>query len=272
MSHRFLTIGLAGLLGAATVIGAGSLAGAITFGEPDGERHPNVGSVIGTIEGVGSFQWCTGTLISDTVFLTAAHCFAGFDGVDFTVSFDDELDADSDGGVDGDVYRIEGEATPHPLYASGGANDLYDIAVFEIDADDVPVGIDPAPLPTANLLAGKGLKKATFTTVGYGTERDTKNGGVNSLLLGGERRLAEQTINSVNKAWVTFSMNPSTGNGGTCYGDSGGPHFLGDKDDDDKMIVSITVTGDRYCRSTDKTYRLDTPNARAFLDEFVELP
>lgn len=267
MSHRLLTIGLAGLLGIATVIGAGSLASAITFGEPDNERHPNVGSVIGTIDGVGSFQWCTGTLISDRVFLTAAHCFAGFDDfVTFTVSFDEDLDADGDGDVD---PGLPGTAEPHPLFASGGANDTYDIAVFVLDESP---GIDPAPLPTANLLANKALRKATFTTVGYGTERDTKSGGVNSLMPGGERRLAEQTINSVNKAWVTLSMNPSTGNGGTCYGDSGGPHFLGGKNADEKTIVSITVTGDRYCRSTDKTYRLDTPNARAFLGQFVRLP
>jgi hypothetical protein len=37
-------------------------------------------------------------------------------------------------------------------------------------------------------------------------------------------------------------------------------------------IVSITVTGDAMCRATDKTYRLDTPAARDFLDDFVALP
>ena len=65
-------------------------------------------------------------------------------------------------------------------------------------------------------------------------------------------------------------MNPSTGSGGTCYGDSGGPHFLGDSN----LVVSITVTGDAPCRATDVTYRLDTPWARAFLGQFpgVSLP
>ena len=68
----------------------------------------------------------------------------------------------------------------------------------------------------------------------------------------------------------TFSttMNPSTGNGGTCYGDSGGPHFLGDTN----MVVSLTVTGDAWCRATDVTYRLDTDSARSYLSQFVELP
>lgn len=65
-------------------------------------------------------------------------------------------------------------------------------------------------------------------------------------------------------------MQPSTGDGGTCYGDSGGPHFLGGVDSN--LIVSITVTGDAMCRATDKTYRIDTASARAFLDDFVSVP
>jgi hypothetical protein len=65
-------------------------------------------------------------------------------------------------------------------------------------------------------------------------------------------------------------MQPSTGDGGTCYGDSGGPHFLGGVESD--LIVSTTITGDAMCRATDKTYRLDTTSARDFLDDFVTLP
>ena len=67
---------------------------------------------------------------------------------------------------------------------------------------------------------------------------------------------------------LSSEMNPSTGNGGTRYGDSGGPHFLGDTD----MVVSLTVTGDAWCRATDVTYRLDTDSARSYLSQFVDLP
>jgi hypothetical protein len=38
------------------------------------------------------------------------------------------------------------------------------------------------------------------------------------------------------------------------------------------MVVSLTVTGDAWCRATDVTYRLDTESARAYLSEFVDLP
>jgi hypothetical protein len=37
-------------------------------------------------------------------------------------------------------------------------------------------------------------------------------------------------------------------------------------------VVSVTVTGDTPCRATDTTYRVDTPWARAFLDDFVTVP
>jgi hypothetical protein len=58
--------------------------------------------------------------------------------------------------------------------------------------------------------------------------------------------------------------------GGTCFGDSGGPHFLGGAGSN--LPASTTITGDAMCRATDKTYRLDTASARAFLDDFVVLP
>jgi len=67
-------------------------------------------------------------------------------------------------------------------------------------------------------------------------------------------------------------MNPATGNGGTCYGDSGGPNFLGAGASETNIIADTTVTGDTACRSTNVYSRLDTPSARSFLGQFVTLP
>jgi hypothetical protein len=80
--------------------------------------------------------------------------------------------------------------------------------------------------------------------------------------------VATGTLNSVNPAWLRISMNAATGNGGTCYGDSGGPNFLGTTD----IVAAITITGDAICRATNVVYRLDTESARAFLDDYVTLP
>ncbi len=112
------------------------------------------------------------------------------------------------------------------------------------------------------------LRAASFTAVGYGTVRETRRGAFESILDNMQRRQARQQALSLTSAWLTLSMNQATGNGGTCYGDSGGPHFLTGTN----VVVSITVTGDAPCKATDKTYRIDTASARAFLSQFLTLP
>src|SRR5688500_14935816 len=54
-------------------------AGAVDNGVPDGDAHPNVGLLAFDIDGEGPtppFALCTGSVISDHAFLTAAHCIA----------------------------------------------------------------------------------------------------------------------------------------------------------------------------------------------------
>lgn len=67
-------------------------------------------------------------------------------------------------------------------------------------------------------------------------------------------------------------MNPAKGDGGTCYGDSGGPNFLGAGSTETNIVAGTTITGDTMCRATNVDYRVDTGSARAFLGWFVTLP
>jgi secreted trypsin-like serine protease len=255
----------------AVLMGA-SAANAITFGTPDGTLHPNVGALLADYdeESPGPDLLCTGTLIDARVFLTAAHCTAFLEEegiqdvwVTFAPSYDD--DSASLAGL------FPGTYVTHPEFGSGGQSDTHDIAVVLLRTSP---GIAPATLPAAGLLDGlkasHQLDDQTFTAVGYGTVREDKRTGPNALFFDGVRRYVMQTALNLEKSWFLLSMNPSTGNGGTCYGDSGGPHFLGGLGS--SQLVSITITGDVPCRATDKTYRLDTPAARAFLDDFVALP
>jgi len=70
---------------------------------------------------------------------------------------------------------------------------------------------------------------------------------------------APGTFNALSPGYIRISQNPATGDAGTCYGDSGGPQFL------DGLLVSITVTGDTFCKSTNVVQRLDTEQAQLFL-------
>lgn len=259
----------------AALLAAGAVR-AITFGENDNGRHPFVGSMVVEFEGE-RFQWCSGTQISPTAFLTAGHCLADNEALGVTnvwVTFEEVIDADADGRVDPGVTLHSGTGHVHPDYgfpgAGGNAADPGDLAVFVLAQ---PVAMAAyGQLPTAGLVETLDKRTARFTAVGYGTVRDDKTGGSKSLLPGTRRKLATQELLSVTDAWALFSMNPSTGSGGTCFGDSGGPHFLGAGASETRIVLSVTVTGDRYCRATDKTYRTDTPQARSFLGRFVTLP
>jgi secreted trypsin-like serine protease len=269
--RKGLTVVLLALASMVLTIGPTS---AITFGQPDGNRHPNVGALLADYDpdSPGPDIICSGTLIAPTVFLTAAHCTAFLEAEGISqvwVSFVPAYDEDST-SLAGLVAASS--FVGNPEFGSGGASDTHDIAVVLLR--QAPAGITPARLPTAGLLdqlkASHQLDEQTFTAVGYGTVREDKTGGPHSLFFDGVRRYALQHALNLEKAWLLLSMNPSTGSGGTCYGDSGGPHFLGGVQSN--LVVSITITGDAWCRASDKTYRVDTPAARDFLDDFVTLP
>jgi secreted trypsin-like serine protease len=229
-------------------------ASAITDGTADGGAHPNVGGLVSPTQySDGTWIYCSGTLISPTVFLTAAHCAEG-DRVG--VTFDPNYQA-------GDkVYY--GTFHADPAYP-GPTSDPHDIAVVVLDK---PIrGITPAQLPRADSLSGLSSTQQ-FTSVGYGAYEVTNSPGGHQYLYDDVRMVATGTLNAVNANWLRISMNPSTGNGGTCYGDSGGPNFLGTTN----VVAATTITGDSVCRSTNVDYRLDTPAARTFLSQYVTLP
>jgi secreted trypsin-like serine protease len=243
-------------------------AAAITFGQPDANQHPNVGAMIVQEPDGEYYLYCSGTLIAPNVFLTASHCTVaaaayGADPDDVYVTFDSVYDDDAT------LHR--GTYDINPNYGHD-MHDLHDVAVIILDKPINKKKITPARLPPVGLLDDlketDDLKGQEFVAVGYGRLRNEKTRGPHAIGDAGQRYYAEQTFESLKPYWLQLSMNPSTGSGGTCYGDSGGPHFLGDTD----MVVSLTVTGDAWCRATDVTYRLDTDSARAYLSQFVDLP
>jgi secreted trypsin-like serine protease len=242
----------------ALVLGALAFAApvaAITHGSADGSLHPNVGGLVASqAYSDGTWIYCSGTLMSPTVFVTAAHC--GDEGESVHVTF-------STAYTYGDtVYSGTFHADPH--YNQRQANP-HDLAVVVLDS---PVNtITPAQLPSAGSAANL-AKKQRFTAVGYGAYEVTNQPGGHHYLYNDVRMYATDALTTVNKSWLRLSMNPARGNGGTCYGDSGGPNFVGTSD----VNAAITITGDAVCRSTNVVYRLDTASARDFLGAYLTLP
>jgi hypothetical protein len=233
---------------------------AITHGAPDANGHPEVGALLAAqAYSDGTWAMCSGTLISPTVFLTAAHCDS--DRTTVAVTFDSIYDS-----VTGTTYWGTWHADPAFTWKQ---NDPHDVAVVVFAA---PIaGITPAQLPAAGSLSHL-PKNTKFTSVGYGGQSVTNGPGGKTISYADVRYVGTGTLNAVNKAWLRISQNPSTGDGGTCYGDSGGPNYLGAGTTETNVVAATTVTGDAWCRATNVDYRLDTTSARSFLGQFVTLP
>jgi secreted trypsin-like serine protease len=257
---------LTGLLALALAVPAE----AITNGSPDGTAHPNVGALVaeGWLRPGQKDVLCSGTLISPTVYLTAAHCTSYLESLGISqvwVTFDEKFSSRSK------LYA--GTMYTHPEYY-GDEHDSHDIAVVVLSQ---PVrGITPARLPTAGLFdqmkAAGTLASQTFTNVGYGGQERVIGAGGPVIHYYDTREVSVSSFSALNYTYMRLSQNESTGDSGTCYGDSGGPQFLGSGATETNIVVSTTITGDMQCVATNVTYRLDTASVRAFLGQFVTLP
>lgn len=247
------------------IVGLASPALAITNGHPDGNQHPSVGALIADKPySDGTWAYCTGTLISPTVFLTAAHCRHGKPGtarVTFAAHY-----------TRGDaVYtgRYIPDERYDPQAGFAPQADHNDMAVVVFDSP-IP-GIKPAHLPAAGMLsrmhANGSLRNTKFTPVGYGSLNPTRAAHKMKYIYTDTRNQTSISYEGLTHSWL--KLRPGPDNGNTCFGDSGGPNFLGNSD----LLAATTISLDnKACNATTSDYRLDSSPAREFLTKFVTLP
>lgn len=247
-------------------------ASAITYGFVDSNNtFRNTGAFIVKSPTTGEiFPICSGTMIAPNVFLTAGHCTAFYtqdlapEGDVAYVSLDQSIPFGSLTSNKTELLPVAHVITnPNFNQAQSDSGDLG-VLILERNVR----GVTPATLPACGLLdqlvAQNGLKTATFTNVGYGVQNRVVGGGVPFFqdLNPIPRMFSFSSFNSLNGGYLRLSQNNATGNGGACFGDSGGPNFM--THNGQQLIVSITITGDTVCRSTNVVQRLDTVSSQGF--------
>ena len=246
---------------------------AITDGEFDGNLHPNVGLMV-ALDASGAPMWrCSGTMVSPRHFLTAGHCTYGAARV--TIWFD----ADVDAGRPGNGYPFAGQVfgTPytHPLYptASFVRNDVGVVVLDDGTSGPGPYATLPPVGQLDRLARKRGLQDVTFTAVGYGLQASFPDAASWKTVSNRVRMVATPILLQINVPGFTgdYSMllSNNAATGGTCFGDSGGPNFIGTS----LVIGGVTSFGiNGNCAGTGGVFRMDTKNVQEWLATIPEFP
>lgn len=249
----------------------------------------------------GGWFTCSGTLLNSTIVVTAGHCtFAvGLDGASTTagggtgsggndvwINFSEEPDfsilppsstfvpdrnaeryAAWSAALNASPQWHRASSFPHPDY-DDNAFFLHDAGVLRLAA---PVTMGAyGQLPALGLLDTLVKDKSQrFTPVGYGLEES----GPRTALGGDTRRKADMMLVNLNGVFgagkgiaAKFSNNNGeVHQGGTCFGDSGGPILRAGT----RVLTAVTSFGiSTTCTGSTGGYRLDQPDDLAFLATF----
>ncbi|HEU0235030.1 MAG TPA: trypsin-like serine protease [Candidatus Limnocylindrales bacterium] len=261
---------------------------AITNGDKDEDGHPYVG-LMTAIDEDGFALWrCTGTLIAPTLFLTAGHCVeapaahievwfsSGPVPIDpefaaaLAAAAPDDVSCSADPAFDG--YPCQGDVggTPHghPDY-DPNAFFLFDLGMVVLDE---PMPMDTyGQLPALDQLdALKPRRSTTFTAVGYGRQRSFPSATSWKVIAIRERYVANPHLLQINTGFTgdfAMMLSNNANTGGTCFGDSGGPNFLGDSN----VIAGVTSFGLNFpCGGTGGVYRIDRADDLNWINTFLD--
>ncbi len=117
-----------------------------------------------------------------------------------------------------------------------------------------------------------GKKDATFTAVGYGLQKSFPDAAAWKNVALRTRMVAYPKLIQINKGIVgdfSILLSNNAHTGGTCFGDSGGPNFIGTSN----VIAGVTSFGrNSTCAGTGGVYRVDKADDLDWLATFRITP
>ncbi len=258
---------------------------AVTNGGVDGDNHPHVVLLVMDLQGQPAFR-CSATMLTPKIVLTAGHCtnffpfeldgeFVGdFTGMRiFTESNVDDGNNNYPFCLPGNKNCVEAQSwSAHPEYENAPFV-FHDVGVVVLKGkgfDPGEFGELPAQDSLDSLQTGK---HTTFTSVGYGLQRIVDNPVMGAIHLESDRirMFATPYLLQINVPGFTgdFSLllSNNTSSGGTCFGDSGGPNFLGDSN----VVAGVTSFGlNGNCGGTGGVFRMDRANVLDFVNSYLD--
>ncbi len=248
---------LATLVVVAILAGAVGPVAAVTDGEPDGNGHPYVGLMVAQDINRNPLWRCSGTLLSPTLFLTAGHCTEA-PAAHVEIWFA----ADVESGIPGNGYPYKGNigGTPytHPNY-DPNAFFRYDLGVVVLDTplEMETYGALPKQDVLDRLARQRGRQGVTFTAVGYGLQQSFPDAASWKEQAQRVRMVAQPRLIQINTGFTgdfSLLLSNNANTGGTCFGDSGGPNFIGTSN----VVGGVTSFGiNGNCAGTGGVYRVD---------------
>lgn len=238
----------------------------ITHGTLDGSAHPAVVLIVMDVAGSPAFR-CSGTLMSPTIVVTAGHC-AGEPGEFSGMRVFTEADVEhgNNNYPNAGPNTIEAKAWhSHPLFTEA-AFSLHDVGVIELSAPVTLASSAYGVLPGVNQLDALKTKSSTiFSAVGYGVQRiNTVKEVAEKIRMTAQPHLIQINTGFTGPGSLMLSNNASSG--GTCFGDSGGPNFLGTSN----VVAGVTSFGlNGSCGGTGGVFRLDRKDVVDFVSSFL---